>query len=135
MSSQEERRARPAVDRRRCASEVRAESIDGIPVVIVTGELDLALAAAAAPELNAAIRSDAHAVVVDLTATEFIDSSGLVLLLSAYRRLDRAGRQLAIICPNRSTHRILQLTRLDRVLPIHDSRDHALKAVRARQGS
>lgn len=127
MSSQGERRPQPPVDPRHPTSgEVRTETIDGIPAVIVSGELDLGLAAAAAPQLNAAIRSDAHAVLIDLSATEFIDSSGLVLLLSAYRRLDRAGRKLAIVCPNRSAHRILALTRLDRVLPIHDTREHAL---------
>ena len=132
MSNQGERRPQPAVDiHHRSSGGVRTETIDGIPAVIVSGELDLALAAAAAPQLNAAIRSDAHAVVIDLSAIEFIDSSGLVLLLSAYRRLDRVGRRLAIICPNRSAHRIFALTRLDRVLPIHDTREHALTTLQA----
>ncbi len=132
MSNEAERRPQPAVDsHQRTSGEVQTETIDGIPTVIVSGEFDLVLAAAAAPQLNAAIRSGADAVLIDLSAVEFIDSSGLVLLLSTYRLLDRADRKLAIVCPNRSAHRILALTRLDRVLPIHDTRDQALAALQA----
>jgi len=133
MSSQHGRRSEAAGELRRCSSgSVRTETIDGVPIVVVSGELDLALAAVATPELNAAIRGGARGVVIDLSAVEFIDSTGLVLLLGAYRRLDAADRQLAIACPNRSAHRLFRLTRLDHVLPLQDSRERALESVRPR---
>ena len=69
-----------------------------VAIVTVSGELDLALCIKLAPELNAALRSTARAVVIDLEAVSLVDSSGIPLLLNAFRRLDHAGRQLAIAC-------------------------------------
>ncbi len=73
---------------------------DDVAVVTVSGELDLALCIKLAPELNAAVRSTARAVVIDLEDVSLVDSSGIALLLNAFRHLDHAGRQLAIACPH-----------------------------------
>lgn len=83
----------------------------------------------ATPELNAALRSTARAVVIDLERVSSVDSSGIALLLNAFRRLDHAGRQLAIACPLGSARRAFELTALDRQLPMHETRRDALAAV------
>jgi anti-sigma B factor antagonist len=59
-----------------------------VAIVTVSGELDLALCIKLAPELNAALRSAARAIVIDLEAVSLVDSSGIALLLNAFRRLD-----------------------------------------------
>lgn len=100
-----------------------------IAVITVAGELDLALSAKVTPEINAAIRSSARAVLVDLGAVTMMDSSGLGLLVNAYRRLDRADRSLAIACPPGPPRRALELTGLDRELPLYDTREQALMAL------
>lgn len=102
---------------------------DGVAVVTVRGELDLALCIKVAPELNAALRSTVGAVVIDLEDVSLVDSSGIALLLNAFRRLDRAGRKLAIACPLGSARRVFELTALDRQLPMHETRREALAAV------
>ena len=102
---------------------------DDVAIVTVSGELDLALCIKLAPELNAALRSTARAVVIDLEAVSLVDSSGIALLLNAFRRLDHAGRQLAIACPLGSPRRAFELTALDRQLPMHETRQDALAAV------
>lgn len=102
---------------------------DDVAVVTVSGELDLALCIKLAPELNAAVRSTVRAVVIDLEAVSLVDSSGIALLLNAFRRLDHAGRQLAIACPVGSARRAFELTALDRQLPMHETRRDALAAV------
>ena len=53
------------------------------------------------------------------------------VLLNAFRRLDHAGRQLAIACPMGSPRRAFELTGLDRQLPMHETRRAALAAVGA----
>jgi anti-anti-sigma factor len=60
-----------------------------------------------------------------------VDSSGIALLLNTFRRLDRAGRQLAIACPTGTQRRAFELTALDRELPMHETRRDALAAVGA----
>lgn len=84
-----------------------------------------------APDLNAAIRSAARALVIDLEDVSMVDSSGLELLLNAFRRLDHAGRQLAIACPMGSPRRAFELAALDRQLPMHETRRDALAAIGA----
>ena len=73
--------------------------LGNVAIVTVSGELDLALCIKLTPELNAALRSAARAIVIDLEAVSLVDSSGIALLLNAFR-LDHAGRQLAIACPS-----------------------------------
>jgi anti-anti-sigma regulatory factor len=59
-----------------------------------------------------------------------VDSSGIALLINASRSLDNAGREFAIACP-RGPERRVELTALDRQLPMHDTREAALAAVGA----
>jgi anti-sigma B factor antagonist len=105
--------------------------LDDIAIVAVSGELDVALCIKLAPELDTAVRSTVRAVVIDLEAVSLVDSSGIALLLNAFRRLEHAGRQLAIACPMGSPRRALELTALDRQLPMHETRQDALAAVGA----
>jgi anti-sigma B factor antagonist len=102
-----------------------------VAIVAITGELDLALCVKVAPDLNAALHSPARAIVIDLEAVSLVDSSGIALLLNAFRRLDQAGRQLAIACPMGSQRRAFEVTALDRQLPMYETRGDAVAAVRA----
>jgi anti-sigma B factor antagonist len=102
-----------------------------VAIITLSGELDLALCIKLTPELNAALRSSVRAIVIDLEAVSMVDSSGIALLLNAFRRLDHTGRQLAIACPMGSPRRAFELTALDRQLPMHETRQDALAAVGA----
>jgi len=102
---------------------------DDVAIITVSGELDFARCVKLAPELNAALRSGARAIIIDLEAVSLVDSSGIALLLNAYRSLDRTGRQLAIACPMGSPRRAFELTALDRHLPMHVTRQDALTAI------
>jgi anti-anti-sigma factor len=77
------------------------------------------------------LRSSVRAIVIDLEAVSLVDSSGIALLLNAFRHLDHTGRQLAIACPLGSPRRAFELTALDRQLPMHETRQDALAAVGA----
>ena len=106
-------------------------TLGDVAIVAISGELDLALCVKVAPELNAALHSRARAIVIDLDAVSLVDSSGIALLLNAFRRLDQAGRQLAIACPMGSQRRAFEVTALDRQMPMYETRADALAAVRA----
>jgi len=112
-------------------SEPTTTIFDDVAIVTVRGDLDLAHCIKLVPELNAALRSAARAVVIDLEAVSLVDSSGIALLLNAFRHLDHTGRQLAIACPMGSPRRAFELTALDRHLPMHETRQDALAAVGA----
>lgn len=104
-------------------------------VVAVTGQADLHTA----PELRAAIGSaiddGARRLVVDLTDTTFVDSMTLGVLLGGLRRLTPLSGQLAIACPDPNLRRVFEITSLDRVLTLADSRSEALERLRSEPGS
>jgi anti-sigma B factor antagonist len=102
-------------------------STDGDVVVLgISGQADLHVA----PELRAAIGSaideGRRRVVVDLTEATFIDSMTLGVLLGALKRLTAVDGRLVIACPNRHLRRVFEITSLDRVLALAESRDEAL---------
>ncbi|HEY2200341.1 MAG TPA: STAS domain-containing protein [Solirubrobacteraceae bacterium] len=113
------------------ARDATTTMLGDVAIVAISGELDLILCVKVAPDLNAALHSPARAIVIDLEAVSLVDSSGIALLLNAFRRLDQAGRQLAIACPIGSQRRAFELTALDRQLPMYETRGDALAAVRA----
>ena len=102
-----------------------------VAVVTAAGELDFALCLKLAPELDSALRSAPRAVVIDLEAVSLVDSSGIGLVLNAFRHLNDTGRELTIACPGGSPRRAFELTALDRELPMYETLEDALAALGA----
>jgi anti-anti-sigma factor len=97
-------------------------------VIAIEGEIDLTTAGRVNDLLEAAIRQEHGAVVVDLCEVPFIDSSGFKVLLSAMRRLDRQGRRLLLVCPPGPLLKLFEITRTVGTFEIHATRDAALAA-------
>ena len=97
----------------------------GITLLTVTGEIDLYTA----PELKLALRrvgSDgAPRLIVDLSATTFIDSTGLGVLVAAQKRLRPLGGRLVIVCSDPSLRNVFHLTSLDRTFVLVGSAEAA----------
>jgi anti-sigma B factor antagonist len=101
---------------------------DATHVVAVRGEIDLFTAPEFKERINAAIDAGRDAVVVDLTATTFIDSSSLGILISAHRRLSARNGRLVIACDVPAVLNTFKITGLDAVLALVKDRDAALAA-------
>ena len=99
---------------------------DGTYVVAVNGELDLYSAPQLESELAGLHEKNVQSVVVDLTECEFIDSTALGVLLTANKRLDAAQARLSIVTSDRNIRKIFEITGLDRVLTIHQTRAVAM---------
>ena len=83
--------------------------IDAGVIVAVAGEIDLLTA----DQLREALEAEVvrrELVVVDLTAVEFLSSSGLAALALAHRAAVEAGRELRLVAGNRVTLRPIQIT-------------------------
>jgi anti-sigma B factor antagonist len=100
------------------------EERNGALVITLAGELDLYNADEIRAALAKAIDDGATPVVVDMAAVEFMDSTALGVLIEARSRLGGDGLRLA--APQLGTRRTLQVSGLDRHLPVHDSVDSAL---------
>ena len=101
----------------------RSSGDDGRCVVRVSGEIDLYTAADLRAELRAALDDDPSALVIDLTATTFLDSSGLAAMLGAYRgaRLRHCGLEIVVDDPD--IRRPLEIAGLDELVPVVSGND------------
>ena len=98
-------------------------------IVVVGGEIDLASADDVDGALQAAEAAGGGAVVLDLTGVEFIDSTGLRVVLASIRRLTEQARSLTVACPDGPVRRLFELTALTGQFALHDSRAAALASV------
>jgi anti-sigma B factor antagonist len=96
-------------------------------VVSVRGEVDLFTAPEFKQRIHEAIDDGRTLVIVDLTATTFIDSSSLGILISSHKRLRRSGGQLVIACDSQPVLNTFAITGLDGVLTIVPSREDGLE--------
>jgi anti-sigma B factor antagonist len=106
------------------------EEIDAETQIIeLGGEIDLYTAPEFKERMVALIEDGKKRIVVDLSAATFIDSTTLGVLVGGVKRLRPAGGSLALVCTDQNITKIFEITGLDRVFPIHASRDEALAAL------
>jgi anti-sigma B factor antagonist len=84
--------------------------LDGRPVLSVSGEIDLAIAGRFAEELESLVGANGSSAVVDLSAVEFIDSSGIRELLKAKSTAETAGGDLVLLSPSPACRRVLEIS-------------------------
>ena len=108
------------------------EEIDAETQVIeLGGEIDLYTAPEFKERMVELIEDGKKRIVVDLSQATFIDSTTLGVLVGGVKRLRPADGSLALVCTVQNITKIFEITGLDRVFPIHPSRDEALAAVAA----
>jgi anti-sigma B factor antagonist len=99
---------------------VEVRNVDGATVIAVSGELDLASSPALQEELDR-IASDSTLLVIDLRELEFMDSTGLSVLVRAHQRAEEQGRRLAMVKGPQQVQRLLSLTGVSDRLTVVDS--------------
>ena len=98
-------------------------------VVYLGGEVDLYTAPELKQELHRLVAEGATRLVIDMSETTFIDSTTLGVLLSVVKRVRPEGGTVVLVCPDRNVRRIFEITLLDRVFPIVDTREEAFDAI------
>ena len=102
------------------------ENLNGAVVLHLVGELDLYNADEIRSALEEALAQDPSRIVIEMSEVEFVDSTALGVLIEARSKLGRSTLLLA--APQLETRRTLQVSGLDRHLPVHDSVADALGA-------
>ncbi len=116
-------------DRPPRAFEVAEQQLDGAPGVVVRGEVDVASIPRLTEALEDAIRTSEGALVVDLTDLEFLDSSGLSVLMRARALLGQEDRPLAVVCPYGPVRRLFELAGVSDLLFLDEARAAAAAAL------
>jgi anti-anti-sigma factor len=90
-------------------------------LVALAGEVDATNAEELHGVLESVAREHPRLLLVDLSGLNFMDSTGLRMLLRANRTLDRQGGVLGLVAPQAAVSRVLQLTKADQLVPVYDS--------------
>jgi anti-anti-sigma factor len=110
--------------------DIRTE--DDVVVARLTGEIDLANARPIGSLITGSITNDVKGVVLDLTDTTYLDSSGVHLVFDLHERLRARQQRLVLALPAASRiRRVLDLVNVEAVLPVVADVDEAKSTARA----
>lgn len=118
------------------AFDVRKEQLDdGISAVSVRGELDMNTAPQLQQELDELLADAEASIMLDLCECEFIDSTGIALIVRSWQRLDRKaggeGEGRLVLCShNHQVRRLLKITGVEASISMHEQREEALAELR-----
>jgi anti-sigma B factor antagonist len=107
---------------------VRRVSRDDVELVSVKGEIDVGTASRLIGVLNQSVVEARESLVVDLSAVDFMDSTGLALLINAHRRLTRRRKGFAVVCPPGPLLRVFEITDMIDTLHVCPDRETAAAA-------
>ena len=111
-------------------ARIESEWHDEVPVVRLDGEIDASNVEDIGDRLRSIVTNRSVALVVDLTATTYVDSAGINMLFALGEQLVSHQQRLALVVQVGSPiSRMLSLTGLDQSIGTHPTLDAALDAV------
>jgi anti-sigma B factor antagonist len=102
--------------------------VDGTTIVAVGGEIDVYTAPKLRDKITELVADGVYTIVIDMEAVEFLDSTGLGVLVGGLKKVRAHDGSLELICTQDRLLKIFRITGLAKVFVIHDSADGALAA-------
>ncbi len=99
---------------------------DGYAVLTVRGEVDVYTAPKFREQLIELVAQGKQRIVVDLDAVDFLDSTGLGVLVGGLKRLRSHDGDLLLVCNQSRIRKVFEITGLTKVFSIYDSVDAAV---------
>ncbi|HEY7938472.1 MAG TPA: STAS domain-containing protein [Acidimicrobiales bacterium] len=97
-------------------------------VLAVSGEVDVATAPRLREQLVQLVNQGSHHLVVDLEGVDFLDSTGLGVLVGALKRVRLQDGELTLVCTQERIVKVFDITGLSKVFTLHESVDSAVAA-------
>ncbi len=101
---------------------------DGKTIVAVGGEIDVYTAPKLRDKITELVGSGSYHLVVDMQEVEFLDSTGLGVLVGGLKKVRAHDGSLQLVCNQDRLLKIFRITGLAKVFMIHESADEALAA-------
>ena len=113
--------------------ELKVGGFGGHAVVALHGELDLADVPAVASHMIAAVAACGPSVIVDLAGLDFIDCTGLGVLVRVLKWTRESGGDVLLAAPQQHVRRLLSLIGLNGVFSVYPSVEQAARAAKLGQ--
>jgi anti-sigma B factor antagonist len=104
---------------------LKVEERGDVAVLAVSGEVDVATVPRLREQLHGLVASGTPRIVVDLDAVDFLDSTGLGVLVGALKRVRANGGELALVCTAPRIRKVFEVTGLTKVFALFDTVDEA----------
>lgn len=108
------------------ALRAEVEYIDGVAVIKLAGEVDLSTSPIFKQKVYETIEAGSNDVVIVLDELEFMDSTGLGVLVGALKKSRMAGGIIRLVCSKKNIKKVFTITGLDKVFPIYDNLQRCL---------
>ncbi len=103
--------------------------MDSIPVIELEGEVDVYTAPRLKSRLIDLVDQGKYQIIVDLEAVDFMDSSGLGVLVGGLKRVRTHDGAVHIVCTKEKILKIFRITGLTKVFQIHDDQNAAVASL------
>jgi anti-sigma B factor antagonist len=93
----------------------------GFTVIAVSGEIDVYTAPKLREKLISLVEAGSYQLIVDMEGVEFLDSTGLGVLVGGLKRVRAHDGWIDLVCTQSRIQRIFRITGLNKVFNIYDS--------------
>ncbi|MBC7254451.1 MAG: STAS domain-containing protein [Actinobacteria bacterium] len=107
--------------------QTRVREVGDIPVVELEGEVDLSTSPRFKEIVYQLVDSGKRDIVIDLDGLDFMDSTGLGVLVAVLKRTSMEGGRIRLVCSKRSIMKVFSITGLDKVFTIYDNLQRCLQ--------
>lgn len=120
----------PDMDR---LAQMEVDTVDRVVIARIDGDIDISNAQELGDAIVASMSNDSLGLVLDLTPLGYLDSSGVHLILGLESRLRQRRQEVRTVVPADAPLRaVLDLTAVDKTVPVHEDRDEAVEAIQRR---
>ncbi|HVQ88239.1 MAG TPA: STAS domain-containing protein [Actinomycetes bacterium] len=110
--------------------EIDVREDQGLFIISAKGEIDVWTADALRQSLHDLQADGQPRVIVDLTEVPFVDSTGIGVLVGGLKRAREGGGSLHLVVSSAGVRKVLRITSLDQVFPVHDTLSDATAVAR-----
>ena len=107
---------------------ITTREAEGRTVVSVAGEIDVYTAPRLREEITELVAAGTYDIVIDMSEVEFLDSTGLGVLVGGLKRVRAHDGSLDLVCTQERILKIFRITGLTKVFGIHETVDEAIAA-------
>lgn len=107
---------------------ITTRTVDPFEVIEIGGEIDVYTAPRLREAIVAAVEEGHHRLIIDVQKVDFLDSTGLGVLVGALKRVRADDGSLDIVCTHERILKIFEITGLDKVFGLHASVEDAAAA-------
>ena len=111
--------------------EIHWEKEEGILIASLRGRIDTKNADEIQQEMDPEIASEAGSLVIDFQGVTFLSSAGLRVVLRIAKSMNKQAREFAMASLNQSVHDVVEVSGLDQLITIYDSRSAAVSDMRS----